>query len=66
MGASSTKVHTRTHFTTEAPEFTNSNIPIGTDVLTREQLEEKIGQLEEELQRNVSVKNPHPSKEDKS
>lgn len=65
MGASATKVQTRTHFTAEAVEPPSSNVPQGTDGYTREQLEQRIRQLEAEFQRNVPVKHLPPSKEEK-
>ncbi len=54
MGVISTKVHTKTLVTMGESEVTSSNVSKVPDVAIREQLEERIRQLEAELRKNSS------------
>uniref|UniRef100_A0A667YFX9 CCHC-type domain-containing protein n=1 Tax=Myripristis murdjan TaxID=586833 RepID=A0A667YFX9_9TELE len=54
MGVTPTKVHTKTLVTMGESEVTSSNVSKVPDAVIREQLEERIRQLEAELRKNTS------------
>uniref|UniRef100_A0A3P8TIP5 CCHC-type domain-containing protein n=1 Tax=Amphiprion percula TaxID=161767 RepID=A0A3P8TIP5_AMPPE len=58
LGVTATKVHTKTLVTMGESEVTSSNVSKVPDVATREQLEERIRQLEAELKKNSSSQTP--------
>lgn len=68
MGGSSTKVHTKTHLTSAEPAPPSNNVPIVSDVhaTTREQLEERIRQLEAELRKNTPAPTDPPPRNERT
>ena len=70
MGGSSTKVHTKTHLTAAEPPppAPSSNAPRVSDVhaTIREQLEERIRQLEAELRKNAPAPNDPPPRNERA
>lgn len=68
MGGNSTKVHTKTHLTTAEPAPPSNNVPIVSDVHStiREQLEERIRQLEAELRKNTPAPTDPPPRNEKA
>ncbi|KAK2812112.1 hypothetical protein Q5P01_000074 [Channa striata] len=58
MGGSSTRVHTKTLFAGDEPEFSN-RVSSELDSHTREQLEERIRQLETEIRQKAPAQSAH-------
>ncbi|KAM3833971.1 paraneoplastic antigen Ma3 homolog [Diretmus argenteus] len=65
MGGNSARVHSKTLLTTEEPEPSSHSAPSHFDAHAREQLEERIRQLEAELWKNAPARNTVPFRNDK-
>lgn len=66
IGGNSTKVHTQTLLTTDESEPSSDNVSTVIDAHTKEQLKERIRQLEAELQKNASAQNAHLPRNDRA
>lgn len=64
MGGNVTKVHTKAHLSQSEPEFISS-VSIGQDARSREQLEDRVRQLEAELQKSTLPQNNHSSRSER-
>lgn len=65
MGGVPTKVHTKTHIATQESGPSCHNVSPVLDAHNREQLEERIRQLEAELRKNACAQNDHPPRNDR-
>ena len=63
---STTKVHTKTHLTTDESEPPSNKVLAVCDANTREQLEERIRLLEAELKQSVTTQNANPPRYDRA